>query len=292
LAENYTTSIFNNAGKPPQQTGGGAAQTGTASTTGGSEQYQTQIFKGSQQGQGQGQTGGGQQTSPPAGGDQGWGIDWSKGGQVTMPQSVQDFDTTATNEAMAYTLPGLRAQAEAARKRLSPEAAAAADFTGATLSPTQLLNRVPVVGPELAGAAHEGIKSAVTNWKPDESWWDYGKNVSEDTALGGVSGLVAHGLATQAPKYFGDATRELVKGLPAGFLGLHFYGTGHDLATAAGVLGAYGGLSRFGNFVGKQVEDLGSSPYVQQAIKSLTLGAGSAARQQTGPLDQYFMPGP
>jgi hypothetical protein len=240
-----------------------------------------------------GQTDGGQTTTQPS---QGWGVNW-RTGEVTMPQSAQDWATVAGNEALSYGVPSLRVQAEAARKRLDPATAASADFAGSALSPTQLLNDVPVVGPELAGAVHEGIKSAVTNWKPDESWTDYAKNVGEDTALGAGFGGLGHWTALQAPKYFGDATKELVKGsVPAYLLGLHLVqGTqdmAHHLGAAASSLGLYGGLNRLGSWAGRQVEDLGSSPYVQQAIKSVILGGGSAARQQVpGPLDQLFMPG-
>ena len=66
----------------------------------------------------------------------------------------------------------------------------------------------------------------------------------------------------------------------------------HNMATAAQSLGLYGLLNKTGVWAGKKVEDLGSSPAVQQAIKSVILGGGSAARQQVpGPLDQLFMPG-
>src|ERR1700741_3015992 len=86
------------------------------------------------------QTGGGGQQSGQTGGGQtqqatgpGWGVDWSKGGQGTMPQSGQDWDAVATNEARAYGLPGLRAQAEAAKQRMDPVSAASANFAGAAL---------------------------------------------------------------------------------------------------------------------------------------------------------------
>ena len=212
-----------------------------------------------------------------------------------MPQSVTDFGTVAGNEAAMGTIPGLRMQAEAARKRLDPMTAASADFAGNVLSPTQLLT--PFAGPEAAGAAHEGIKSAVTNWRPDEDWPTYLKNVGEDTGLGAAFGYGGRVLASQAPKYFGDATREMVKGVPAGILGLHAVQMGgdmaHNMAAAAQTFGLYGLMSRAGNWAGKQVEDLGSSPTVQQAIKSVILGGGGATRQQVpGPLDQLIWPGP
>ena len=289
MAETYLTSTFQSAATPstdaaPAQTGGTPAQTG-------GEQYQTPTFKKAVAPQTPDSGGSSTTDAQPSG----WGVNW-RTGDVTMPQSVTDFGNVAGNEAMSYGVPSLRAQAEEARKRLDPATAASADFVGAALSPTQLLNAVPYVGPELAGAMHEGIKSAVTNWKPDESWPTYLKNVGEDTGFGAALGFGGRVVAGQAPKYLGDATRELVKGTPAALLGLHALQMGqdmtHNMATAAEGLGLYGGLSRLGGWAGRQVEDLGSSPYVQQAIKSVILGGGSAARQQVpGPLDQLFMPG-
>jgi hypothetical protein len=272
MAETYQTPTFQNATKPQADAPAAAPDASApAPVQTGGEQYQTPTFKKAV-------------------------VPQETTGQPATGGSWQDWNSVAANESSMGTLPGLRAQAEAARKRLSPSMAASADFAGSVLSPTQLLNRVPGVGPVAAGALHEGIKSAVTNWRPDESWTTYFKNVGEDAALGGAIGYGGGVLAGQAPKYLGDATRELVKGMPAGLLGLHALQMGqdmaHNFATAAEGLGLYGGLSRLGNWAGKQVEDLGSSPYVQQAVKSVILGGGSAARQQVpGPLDQLFMPG-
>lgn len=293
MAETYQTSTFQNAAKPSTDAAP-AATGGTPAATGG-EQYQTPTFK---------QAVAPQQTPDSSGasttGDKTTGQSnaWTLNPQtwnVPMPQSVTDFGTVAGNESMAGTIPGLRAQAEAARKRLPDAVAAGADFAGNVLSPTQLVT--PFAGPEAAGALHEGIKSAVNNWKPDEDWPTYLKNVGEDTALGAGFGYGGRVVAGQAPKYLGDATREMVKGLPAGLVGLHAVQMGsdmaHNAATAAQTLGLYGLMSRAGTWAGKQVEDLGSSPYVQQAIKSVILGGGSAARQQVpGPLDQLIRPGP
>jgi hypothetical protein len=295
MAETYLTPTFQNAAKPPADAPAAAAPDATApaaAQTGG-EQYQTPTFKKAVAPPPPVDSGGGQTT----GGTQNQSNAWTLNPQtwnVPMPQSVQDWGTVAGNEAMATTIPSLRAQAEAARKRLDPATAASADFAGNVLSPTQLLT--PVAGPEAAGGAHEGIKSAVTNWKPDESWGDYFKNVGEDTGLGALFGHLGRWTASQAPGHFGDATREMIKGLPGAAIGLHAVNAGadfaHNMGTAAEAFGLYGGLNRFGTWAGKKVEDLGSSPYVQQAIKSVILGGGSTARQQVpGPLDQLFMPG-
>lgn len=295
MAETYLTPTFQSAAKPPADAPAAAAPDATApapAQTGG-EQYQTPTFKKAVAPQET--TGGGQATT---GGTQNQSNAWTLNPQtwnVPLPQSVTDFGTVAGNEAMAGTLPGLRAQAEAARKRLPDAVAAGADLTGNVLSPTQLLT--PVAGPEAAGALHEGIKSAVNNWKPDEDWPTYLKNVGEDTGLGAAFGYGGRVVASQAPGHFGDATREMIKGLPGAAIGLHAVNAGadfaHNMGTAAEAFGLYGGLNRFGTWAGKKVEDLGSSPYVQQAIKSVILGGGSAARQQVpGPLDQLIWPGP
>lgn len=292
MAETYLTPTFQDATKPSTDAGP-AATSGTPAQTGG-EHYQTPTFKKAVAPQ---QTPDSSSASTTDDKTTGQGNAWTLNPQtwnVPMPQSVTDFGTVAGNESMAATIPGLRAQAEAARKRLPDAVAAGADLAGNVLSPTQLVT--PFAGPEAAGALHEGIKSAVNNWTPDQSWPTYAKNVAEDTGLGAAFGVGGRVVAGQSPKYLGDATRELVKGMPAGFLGLHALQMGqdmtHNLMTAAEGLGLYGGLSKLGGWTGKKVEDLGSSPFVQQAIKSVILGGGSAARQQIpGPLDQLFMPG-
>ena len=72
----------------------------------------------------------------------------------------------------------------------------------------------------------------------------------------------------------------MVKGaFPAGFGGLHAVQMRERTspttqATAAEALGLYGLMNKLATWAGKQVEDLGSSPDVQQAIKSVILGRG------------------
>jgi hypothetical protein len=188
---------------------------------------------------------------------------------------------------MMGTIPGLRTEAEAARQRLGL-ASGGADFAGNVLSPTQLLT--PLVGPEAAGAVHEGIKSAVTNWTPDQSWPTYLKNVTEDTAGGAAAGLAGRGVGYAAEK----ALPELIKGGVTGgaaYLGHKLMGGwagGDILKEAPGLLGLYKGLDSVSNWAGEKGKDLISSPAAQQAIKNLVLGAGSAFRQGTGPYDQWI----
>lgn len=219
-----------------------------------------------------------------------WSIDWSKGGEVKLPQSVQDWSTIAAQNSLMGLYPGLTAQADAARKRLDPVTAGSADVAGGAVSPTSLLNAVPVVGPELAGGLHEGLKSAVTNWTPDESWGTYLKNVGEDTA-GGVAG----GLAGQVAAYGAlKALPQLIKGgvvTGTGWLGHKVLGGaalgdfGKELPE---LMGLYKMMDKTADWAGEKGKDLLSTPAAQQAIKSLVLGAGSAFRQGTGPYDQWI----
>ena len=108
-----------------------------------------------------------------------------------------DWSTVALNEAAMYSLPGLRAQAAAARQRLGPVAAASADIAGNYGSPTTALNFVPYVGPELAGGMHEGIKSYMSqpDWMPNSAEL---AQIGKDTAGGVVGGSSATALARQS----------------------------------------------------------------------------------------------
>jgi hypothetical protein len=220
-----------------------------------------------------------------------WSIDWSKGGEVKLPQSVQDWSTLAAQNSW-MGLPGApgKAQADAARARLDPLTAASADVAGGAISPTTLLNAVPGVGPELAGGLHEGIKSAVENWTPDQSWPTYLKNVGEDAAGGVAAGFGGQmtGLAAQ------KALPELIKtGVVTGGAAI-----GHKLLGGGAIpdfgkelpalFGIYKGMDKVADWAGETGKDLISSPAAQQAIKNLILGGGSAARQYAGPYDQWM----
>lgn len=192
-----------------------------------------------------------------------------------------DFSSVAMNEAAMGTIPALRAQAEAARKRLDPLTAASADVAGNFGSPTTALNFVPYVGPELAGGLHEGIKSAVANWTPDQSWPTYLSNVGKDTAAGVAGGLVGHGAGEAV------ANPELLK-LGAGGIGTAL---AHKLPAwfpGQELMGAAGGY-RLANKGADWISEKLASPGAQAAIRSLIQGGTAAARASSpGPLwDQW-----
>jgi hypothetical protein len=266
-----------NAAPQPKQTEGPAASGGAFSDfnpTGAS----------SKQAGGDQTTGGGNGAAQPSG----FGVDWSDwrhGWPITMPQPVEDFANIASNEASMSTLPGLKAQAEAARKRLSPETAASADVAGNILSPTTLLNAVPFVGPELAGATHQGIKS----YAQGNDW----KTIGEDTAGGGIAGLFGQGVAKAAPAILPKLTDEGLKaGLTYGAHKLFGGWAGGDVfKEGAGLLGLYAGLDKVGEKAGELVKNIASASPTRQAIQNLILGGASATRQAAGPWDQW-MPGP
>jgi hypothetical protein len=244
-------------------------------------------------GQRQGQQTPTQQTPASAQPSPGWGISgWS--GDVSMPQAVQDWGNVAGNEAGTgvISLMGQKAQLDAARQRLGPVAAASADVAGNLLSPTTLLNAVG--GPELAGAAHEGVKSAATNWNTNESWGDYLKRVGEDTALGAGWGGLGRAGAAMTP---GLARLAATAGPPAGAgIALHaLLGHGDLAREATGWGGTIAGtipLTEMLNNFGKDVQSrLANSPAARQAIQNLILSGGSALRTGAGPYYDQWIPG-
>jgi hypothetical protein len=200
------------------------------------------------------------------------------GQQQTTGAQPGDWSSVAWNEAAMGTLPGLRAQAEAARKRLDPLTAASADVAGNFASPTTALNFVPYVGPELAGGLHEAVKSAVTNWKPDESWSDYLTNVGKDTAAGVAGGVVGHGAGAAI------TNPELLKlgasGISAKVMHPYFSG---DYREALGALGVYRGLNSVADWSSEKL----ASPAAQAAIRALVQGGAAAARASSLGADQW-----
>ena len=88
---------------------------------------------------------------------EGWGIKgWQ--GDITMPQSVRDWGNRAANEALAYSIPSLRAEAEAAKKRMDPASAASADLTGSVLSQRIYSMRFPMLVLALLAGVTKGLR--------------------------------------------------------------------------------------------------------------------------------------
>ena len=244
-----------------------AAKTGEApaQTTGGGQSQRT--------------TGGGQQAggaSQPSG----WGVNW-RTGDVTMPQPVQDFGNVAGNEATMGTLPGLRTEAEAARKRLGPAASSGADVAGNVLSPTTLISAVPYVGPELAGALHEGIKS----YAAGNPW----TTIADDAAMGSISGFGGQLAAKAAPVVLPQLTKAAVDLGPAAAMTAAAHKVfGDPSKDILGALGGYALMRNLSEGAAEGAKKLAGSPVTQQAIKSLILGGSSAFRQGAGPWDQWI----
>jgi hypothetical protein len=299
MTETYLTPTFQNAAKPQATPAPGAPAPPAAPAQTGGEQYQTPTFQNAVKPPAPPPPGGGQQTTGAAQPD--WSVKgWGPGllpqpgfGDVKLPPSAQDWGTLAAqNSLMGITglgAPG-KAQADAARARLDPAAAMSADMAGGTFSPTTALAAIPYVGPSLAGGLHEGVKSAVENWKPSESWTDYAKNVGEDTAGGAIMGLLGQRVAAASPKTLSNLTRVGVNtGLTTAAHKMFgsFFG-GDLMKEGATLLGGLPSIDEAGKWAGEQVGSLAGTPAVRQAIQNLILGGGSALRQQTGAYNQWI----
>lgn len=226
------------------------------------------------------QTGGGGQTTPQP--TQSWGINLQRGpnwGDITVPQSVQDWGDVAGNEAIMGTLPGLRAQADAARQRLGPAGAATADVAGNVLSPTTFLNALPGGAP-IAGALHEGIKS----YAAGNDW----KTIADDTAMGGIAGFGGAAAAKAAPYVLPQLSRAVVDLGPAAGMTVAAHKLfGDDYREILGALGGYALMRNASEGAGEAAKRIANSPATQQAIKNLVLGGSSAFRQEAGPWGQW-----
>ena len=122
----------------------------------------------------------------------------------TQPGMLSDWTTVAGSNqpyAAAYKratgqppadLAKLNADVAAARQRLGPWGSASADFVGSTANPTNLLSRVPYVGPGLAGATQEAFK----DYGAGKDWPTIGKDAAVGFGIGeGSLGLVQPAVA-------------------------------------------------------------------------------------------------
>jgi len=219
--------------------------------------------------------------APSVTGGQGGGasvIDPNKG-SVAGTGSWGDFGTVAGNESLMNSLPGLRAQVEAARQRLGPNWSAAADATGSIASPSSLLNLVPGVGPELAGGVHEGVRSYMS--QPD--WWPTPAartQIAKDTAFGVATAGLGHGTAELAPKLLPEAAKWGAAQAGPAALAAHYLDNafGNIGVDTAGALGLFGLLNRPGDWAKAATEKIADQPATQNAIKLASQGAGAALR--------------
>jgi hypothetical protein len=214
-------------------------------------------------------------------------------GSVAGTGSWGDFGSVMSNESMMNSLPGLRLQAEAARKRLGPNWSAAADAAGSIGSPSSLLNLVPGVGPELAGGVHEGVKSYMSqpDWLPSSSGL---AQIGKDTAGGVATAGLGHGTAELAPKLLPEFAKWVAaQGLPAGAAAHYLHDAFGEIGVSAGgALGVFGLLNRPGDWARAAAEKISDQPATQNTIKLLAQGAGSALRNSSpGPLWDQWVPG-
>jgi hypothetical protein len=217
-----------------------------------------QELGGAQQQTGDAQTGGGQQQTG--------------GGAAQQPASLSDFGIVAGNENLMGTIPYLRTQAEAARQRLGPAGAAAAEMTGAATSPTNILYRVPFAGPGLAGGLHEGIKAynAQPNWIPT---WSDAEKIGAATAEGAGAGYAGAGVAKALTKPDLYKWGGGLLGAAATHQFLPSWFPGQELL---GATGAYNAAKQGADWTANKL----ANPAAQQAIKNLIQGGNAATWNQ------------
>ena len=247
-----------NAGQqtpPPAVTTGGGQQTGGGMMTGGGQQ-----------------TGGGGQQQPPPG-----------------PVQPGDWSSVYWNEALMKSIPGLRAQAEAARQRLGPIAAGSADAAGAIGSPTTALMPIPYVGPFLAGAgcmreSRATIRSRIgyltgrarsRSPRTPPAAWPRAVSARGPMPLQRPSdALIKAGVVTAA-------------GMPAHkLLGGAFLRRCREGDCL--LMGVYSTLDDGGKWAATSRATCSPACRPAGAIKALTLGIGSAARTGDGPYNQWI----
>ena len=236
-------------------------------------------------------------------------LDWAKYYYNQLPslpssQSIDDFRTIygydtpyrevikrATGQPVDFV--ALKEQADAARQRLGPTGAAAADIAGNVVNPVGLLNAIPKYGPGLAGLVQGGLQSY--------GHGDPGIDVFNKSLLGLGAGLASQGLTT--PSVLRGVGSELAERGPGALVGWYF-GMPHGLES----LGASGGallskgeaIGRPFQFAGDYVKDLGTSatgkianwsgwPAARAALQPLLFGLGQTAVQGNA---TNFLPGP
>ena len=245
--------------------------------------------------------------SPPATPDaNSSSLDWAKYyyNQLPSSQQISDFRTvygydTPYREAVKRAIGqpvdfvALKQQADAARQRLGPKGALAADFVGNTLNPTAALNFIPDYGPTVQGAVQSGLQSYGHGDKPSD--------VVQNTFLGG--GVGAASTLAAMPSVLRDVGGQVAERAPGALIG-YMFGTpfGHEFAGAGGGAALAGGeaIGRPFKLAGDYVRGLGTSatgtianlpiwPTARAGLQQLLFGLGQTAAQGNA---TNFLPGP
>jgi hypothetical protein len=228
-----------------------------------------------------------------------WGVNL-RTGDVNFPgsQQVADWQTVANSNIpigpaaqrassdLFGTQPPdfvkLRADADAARRRLGPAASATADLAGNLLSPTNLATAIPVVGPGIAG----GSQAALQSYGAGDPYSTVGSNMLK----GGVMGETTLGLSKLAnPKVLAEAGASLVDKVAPAAAGYLTGGSHAALAALAGLGAGPQLLQKPANWIRSLAPEGVEWPRFQAGLQQLLYGGGSLARQsgltggQTGP---------
>jgi hypothetical protein len=223
-------------------------------------------------------------TAPAAPGDfwsltgPGWGgpssqqvSDW-----VTVAGSNQPYAAAykrATGQQTPADLVKLQADVEAARQRLGPWGAGSADFVGSTANPTNLLTRIPVVGPGFAGAT----QSAFKDYGAGKDWSTIGKDAAVGFGIGeGSLGLVQPAVAKNILARLTDVGGSTLAGSLLG----HSWGGEFSVP---GMIGAKDFLKSTAERVGGFAESALDNPTTRQALQQLLYGGALTAKPDAMP---------
>ena len=220
--------------------------------------------------------------SAPAGSFWSWtGPGWSPTGQqvsdwATVAGSNQPYAAAynrATGQQSPVDLVKLQADVQAARQRLGPWGAGSADFVGSTANPTNLLSRVPYVGPGLAGASQEAFK----DYGAGKDWPTIGKDAALGFGIGeGSLGLVQPAVAKQT------ISRAVDVGGGGALGALLGHGLGGEW-TVPGMIGAGAALHKAADWVGERAGSALDNPTTRQAMQQLLYGGALTAKPDAMP---------
>jgi len=195
---------------------------------------------------------------------------------VTVAGSNQPYAAAyrrATGQQTPVDLAKMQADVEAARQRLGRFGSGSADFVGSVANPTNLLTRVPFVGPGLAAAT----QSAFTDYGAGKDWPTIGK----DAALGFGIGEASLGLVQ--PKVASTVAARLTDvgggGLVGALLGHNWGGEW----TVPGMLGVGAALHKGAERVGDWTKEALDNPTTRQALQQLLYGGAMSAKPQSMP---------